>query len=139
MKAELPKPEHHSYKLHRQQVGTQIILPIVLAGLLMIALIVIISLATFRGGGDVGRWAAISEMWLILPVLIIGLVGLALTIGLVYLLAKLLGILPVYTGIAQDYVNKARSYVIHAADMVVEPILGLNGFIGRVKAFFGRK
>ena len=138
MKPELPKPEHYSYKLHRKQVGTQIVLPVVLAGILMIVMIVIIGLATFRDGGDVARWAAISTIWMIIPALFIGLVGLAVTIGLIYLFAKLLDILPIYTGIAQDYVNKARSYIIHAADRAVRPIIAFNGFMSKVKAFFGR-
>jgi hypothetical protein len=139
MKAELPKPEHYSYQVHRKQVGIQVLLPVILAGILMIAMIVIVSLATFRSGGDVGRWAAISTIWLVLPLLVFGLMGLALAIGLIYLFAKLLGILPVYTGMAQDYVYKARSYIIHVADMAVRPIIALNAFMSTVKAFFGRE
>ncbi len=139
MKAELPKPEHFSYEIHRKQIGRQVILPVILAGVVMVAMIVLISIATFRDGGDVGRWAAISTIWLVIPVIIVGLIGLAVLIGLIYVLAKLLGILPTYTGIAQDYVYLAHSYVIKAADMAAQPIIGLNGIIGTVKAFFGRK
>ncbi|MEW6405346.1 MAG: hypothetical protein AB1649_26445 [Chloroflexota bacterium] len=138
MKAELPKPEHYSYQLHRKQVGTQILLPVILAGVLIVALTVVIILATFRGGGDVGRWAAISTMWISVPVLIFGLLGLVVAAGLIYLLARLLDILPTYTGLAQDYVYKARGYIIHAADMAVRPIIAINTFMSRVKAFFGR-
>jgi len=139
MKATLPNPEHFSYKAHRKQVVTQIILPVAFAGLLMMALIVLISLSTFRDNGDVGRWAAISTIWIVIPIVFAGLILLALLIGLIYLFARLLGILPTYTGRAQDYAYKARGYIVRGADMAVKPIIALEGFLENIRAFFGRK
>jgi hypothetical protein len=49
-----------------------------------------------------------------------------------------LGALPHYTGIAQDYIHIAQSYITHAADMVVKPVIVFEGFIENVKAFFER-
>lgn len=117
---------------------TQILLPVILAGLLFIGMIVLVSLATFRGGGDVGRWAAISTMWIAIPILIGGLLFLALFIGLIYLMVRLLGVLPTYTGLAQSYVFRVRGHIIHAADLAVKPIIGWAGLIESVKAFLGR-
>ena len=138
MKAQLPHPEHYSYLVHRKQRNTQIILPVVLGALLMIGLIVLICLATFKSGGDVGRWAAISTIWIVIPILLAGLITLALLIGCIYLMARALGALPHYTGIAQDYVYLARSYIIRGADMAAKPILAINGFIESINAFIGR-
>ena len=138
MKPHLSQPEHYSYQLHRKQRNTQIILPVALGALLMIGMVVLISLATFRSNGDVVRWAAISTIWVIIPVLLAGLILLAILIGLIYLMARALGTLPHYTGIAQDYVYKARSYIIRAADMAAKPIIALGGFIENVKAFLER-
>jgi hypothetical protein len=39
---------------------------------------------------------------------------------------------------AQEYVNLARGYIIRGADMVVKPVIALEGFIERAKAFFER-
>lgn len=138
MKAQLPHPEHYSYKLHRKQRNTQIILPVVLGTLLMIGMVVLISLVTFRSNGDVGRWAAISTMWIIVPILLAGLISLVILIGLIYLMALALGALPYYTGMAQDYVYMARSYIIRGADMAAKPVIALGGFIENVKAFLER-
>jgi hypothetical protein len=138
MKATLPKPEHHSYKLHRSQVISQIFLPVILAGLLFIGMIVLVSLATFRAAGDVNRWAAISIMWIAIPIMIGGLIFLALFLGLIYLVAQLLSILPTYTGLAQGYVFRIRGHIIHAADLAVKPIFGLAGWLESLKAFLGR-
>lgn len=138
MKVQLPSPEHYSYQLHRKQRNTQIILPIILSAVLLVGLIVLISFATFKQGGDVGRWAAISTIWIIIPVLLAGLILLAVLIGLIYLMARALQGLPYYTGIAQDYVYKARGYIIRSADMVVRPVLEMDGWLESIKAFFGR-
>ena len=138
MKAQLPHPKHYSYQLHRKQRNTQIILPIILSVVVLVGLIVWISIATFKQGGDVGRWAAISTIWIVIPVLLAGLVTLVVLIGLIYLMARALQGLPYYTGIAQDYVYKARGYIIRGADMAVKPILALDGWLESIKAFFGR-
>lgn len=138
MKAQLPHPEHYSYQLHRKQRITQIILPVVISTLLLIGLIALISFATFNSNGDVSRWAAISTIWIVIPALLGGLIVLAILIGLIYLMARALDGLPHYTGIAQDYVDLAKIYIIRGADMVVKPIIGLEGFIENVKAFFER-
>ena len=76
------RPQHPSYRLHRKQAAWQIILPIVLAGLILIGATSLILVGTFRDNGDVGRWAAISTIWLTIPVMIGGLVVLALFVGL---------------------------------------------------------
>jgi len=138
MKAQLPHPEHYSYQLHRRQRNTQIILPMVISSLVLIGLIVLISLATFNSNGDVGRWAAISTIWIVIPILLAGLIVLVILIGLIYLMARALGALPHYTGIAQNYVYMARTYIIRAADMAVKPIISLGGWLETVKAFFER-
>lgn len=139
MKAVLPEPVHESYKKHRKQRTTQILLPIVLAALLFIAAIVLVNIATFRGNGDVGRWAAISTMWIAIPVCIMGLVFLALLGGLVYLMGRLLGIAPRYTGKAQDFVHKLAIRIRRAADITVKPVFAVNGFGATIKALLGRK
>ena len=139
MKAVLPEPVHESYKKYRKQRMTQILLPIVLAALLFIAAIVLVNVATFRGNGDVGRWAAISTMWIAIPVCIMGLVFLALLGGLVYLMGRLLGIAPRYTGKAQNFVHKLAIRIRRAADITVKPIFAVNGFGATIKALLGRK
>jgi hypothetical protein len=135
---ELPRPEHFSYQLHRKQRTTQIILPVVISALALIGLVVLISLATFKSGGDVGRWAAISTIWIIIPILLVGLILLVILIGLIYLMAHALGALPRYTGVVQDYVYLAQGYIVRGANMVAKPIFAVEGFIGNVKAFFER-
>lgn len=138
MKATLPHPEHESYLKHRRQVTRQVILPVALSALLMIALIVLISVATFRDNGEVGRWAAISTIWIVIPIIATGLIGLLVLIGLIYLMARLLGILPTYTGLAQDYVHLGAGYIKRFTEAAVKPIFAVDGLVAYFKAIFGR-
>ena len=139
MKAKLPQPIHESYKRHRREFAWQIILPVVLASLLIVALIVLVNIATFNEGGDVGRWAAISTIWIIIPLMLVGLVLFALLAALVYGMKRLLDITPTYTGLAQDYVHKAAGYIKRVADMMVRPVLFLDGVGASVRRLLGRK
>jgi hypothetical protein len=136
MKAMIPQPVHESYLRHRKQIVWQIILPVTLTSLLIVALIVLINIATFNQGGDVARWAAISTIWIVIPIMIGMLIFLALMVGLVYLMKKLLNITPTYTGMAQDYVHIAAGYIRRALDAIVNPVLQLNGILASINAFF---
>jgi len=136
MKATLPQPVHESYKRHRRELMWQIILPMALTSVLLIALIVLINIATFRDGGDVGRWAAISTIWIVIPIIIGLLIVVALLGGLVYLMQKLLNITPTYTSLVQNYVYLAEGYIKRAAEAIVKPVLQINGILASILAFF---
>ena len=131
-------PAHYSYLKHRRQVMRQVLLPVVLSALALVGMIVWISIATFKQGGDVERWAAVSTIWVIIPMLLGGLVVLAILGALIYGMARLLNATPYYTGIAQEYVILARGYIVRGADMAVKPILKLNEWLQTAKAFFER-
>ena len=118
--------EHSSYLTHRRQVLWQIILPVVLAALLMLALIVLVTLSTFQGNGDVSRWAAISTIWLVIPVMIAGLIFLILLIAIIVLLARIIGLIPPYTYQAQKFVQRIEAGAKHVAEMARKPMLILQ-------------
>jgi hypothetical protein len=103
---------------------------------LIVALIVLVNIATFNQGGDVARWAAISTMWIVIPIMIGMLIFLAILVGLVYLMQKLLNVTPTYTSLAQDYVYKAESYLKRMSEALVKPVLQLNGILASILAFF---
>ena len=136
MNTKFPRPVHESYKKHRREMMLQIILPMVLTVILFIALIVLINVATFRDGGDVGRWAAISTIWIVIPIMIGLLIFTALLGGLVYLMQKLLNVTPTYTSLAQNYVYMAEGYIKRATEAIVKPVLQLNGILASINAFF---
>jgi len=139
MKAVIHPPVHESYKRYRKQLISQIILPMVFTTLLFVGMIVLISVATFRDGGDVGRWAAISTIWIVVPIIIASLIFLAILVGLVYLLGRLLNITPTYTGLAQDFIHKLAIRIRLAADKLVKPVIFLDSVGASINRFLGRK
>ena len=139
MKAVIPLHVHESYQRHRRQLALQIILPVVLFAILIVALIVLVNIATFRDGGDVGRWAAISTIWIVIPIMIAGFIFLALMTGIIDLLKRLLQITPLYTGQAQDLVHKIAIRIRRAADASVKPVIFLDSIGAMIKRLLGRK
>ena len=139
METKIPKPVHISYQKHRKDLMWKIILPVVLSSVLCIALIVLINVVTFGNGGDVARWAAISTMWIAIPTIIGMLIVLALLVGIIYLLAKLLNITPNYTAMAQDFFYLIQSYAKRAADAVAKPIITLDSLGAGISRLFGKR
>jgi len=130
--------DHYSYAAHRRQFWLQIFLPVILAVILIIAVAAIMGVAAFGANGDSPRWAAISTIWLLIPVMIFGLLLLAILFGLVYLLARTLHVLPSYTSTAQYYINRAASEIKRFSDMATRPVIFLEGIKASLKTFFGR-
>ena len=131
-----PSNNHPSYQNHRRQFWIQIFLPMILVVLLVITVAVITSMAAFGPNGRSPIWAAISTIWLVIPVMFFGLIFLALLGGLVYLLARALQILPPYTSKAQYYVNRGASEAKRFSDMATQPVLFLEELKASLKAIF---
>ena len=138
MEPQLPEI-HLSYQNHRRQFWLQIFLPMILAILLIVALAILTGLATFGGGGDSARWAAISTIWLVIPVMFFGLLVFAILAGLVYLLVQALRTIPPYTSKAQYYVNRGASEAKRFLDMAAQPVLLFEEIKASLKAIFGLK
>jgi len=138
MNDKIPQPVHESYLKHRKDRAWKIIFPVVLSVVLCIAMSVLVNIATFRDNGDVASWAAVSTIWIVIPIMIGMLIMTAILVGLVYLMFKLLNITPTYTGMAQDYVHKAAIYIKRGADAAAKPIINLNGILASIRAFFER-
>ena len=138
MKAKLPQPIHESYLKHRKQRTWRIVMPVILASVLLIALIVLINIATFRDNGDVARWAAVSTILMVVPIMVGLILFLVLLVGIAYLLGRLLGVTPHYTGLAQDYVYRAAAIIKRALDALVKQIIEMQGVLASIREFFRR-
>lgn len=123
---------------HRRQVAWQVILPVVLAILVLIGLIYLVAWGTFGAGGDVGRWAAISTMWLTLPVMIGALIALAAMIAVTYLLGRLAALIPRYTYTAQRYAEQMEAGAKKVERIGHRPLLIFPELGRLIKAGFDR-
>ena len=130
--------EHRSYRLHRRQVGTQILLPVILAVLVFAGVLLLIGQAAFRPQDDVARWAAISTIWLVIPVLLAGVAVLALVCGMIFLVWKLARWLPEYSYKAQVIAGRVERGTARFAQMGRKPVLAVKGLGQLIKTAFGR-
>lgn len=133
-----PSRNHHSYQVHRRQFWAQIFLPMILAVLLIVALAVITGMAAFGANDNSPIWAAISTIWLVIPVMFFGFIFLIVLVGLVYLLAKTLNVLPPYASTAHYYVNRVAQKIKQFSDIAAKPVLFIEENIARLKAIFGQ-
>jgi hypothetical protein len=139
-KARPPSPaEHPSFQKHRRQLWTQILIPLLVAVAIIVAVPALTGVAAFRENGEVARWAAISTIWMVIPIMGAGLLVLIIFIGLIYGMARLLALIPAYTGYAQKIVWRIEGYIRRGTQQAVQPILALEGILATFKRLFGIK
>lgn len=135
-KAHLPSPsDHPSYHRHRRQLWTQILVPLLLAFVALAALGAFVWAASTNGNPDLSRWAAISTIWVVIPFMGAGVFFLVTFLGLIYLILRLIKIIPPYTGKAQKFMWRLEGTVKRGADAVARPVLGIGGVVATVKSF----
>jgi hypothetical protein len=130
----LPKPNPVTQRAHRRDVFWQITLPAVAGSMLILGLAGFIAWAGATGTGEVGRWADVSLLWLILPLLCLTLIPLLFFAGLVYAVSRGLRALPPYAHIVQNTFFLLKLRVRGAADKVVEPALRLHSLSAAIEA-----
>ena len=114
--------------MHRQQQIWQIWLPLVLASLVVIGLAILAIVGASRGSDVVTKWSHFSSILIIIPVLFVSLVVLALVCAGIYGLAKLLKILPAYTGLVQAYTDLISISIKMRSDQLLKPIFAIRGW-----------
>ena len=133
-----PPENHLSYKKHRRQVWTQIFTPIFLTLMLVVGVAVLAGKATFAEGLDPTRWTAISIIWLVLPILAIGLVVLIILTSLTYMLAEVLHYIPPQTFKAQNFIYKVAEITQRFTNMAAKPFQFVEDVSTKLKGFFQR-
>ena len=117
----------------RRDTWLQIAAPMILAAIVMLVLLVLVILP---GGAPVrSPLADVALILLLLPVLIGGLLVVALLGGLVYLLALGLLRLPPYFKIAQDYVALAAGKIQGGVKKASDGVLSVRAAVAAAQRF----
>lgn len=127
-KFQVPERNPATYAIHRREVFWQITLPLTIALLLILCMVTGVILAGIKDVGDISRWADISVIWLLIPAIVLTFIAFFLVAGIIYLVTKLLGILPGYSRLGQDYVHLFQVRSKKIADQIVEPFVKLRSF-----------
>jgi hypothetical protein len=117
-----PKPpeDHPTLLAHRHQFAWHILVPfLIMAGLIITGAVLVV-----RGGSTVtGVWADISLIWLLVPAIFIALVLLVISITIIYGMAKLLHVIPTFTGKAQGLFSMLSAGSRKLADGATKPFI----------------
>jgi hypothetical protein len=134
-----PQPSHETYLKHRRELRWKILAPVIAASVLCVLCSALAYVATFGYGGDVTLWAEISEIYLAIPAVIFLVIAFAAVGGLVFLMARLLSILPRYTFMAQGLSYKMKDYARRGADYVAKPVIFLDSIGASINRIFGKR
>lgn len=121
---------------HRQQVGRQILLPLILIGILCVGFFVLLMVTTTGNPQSVEQWAQISTMFLILPALLLGLVTLLIILAACVLIGKANKGLPIPLSQAR---NKIIGFLRGTQTLVQKPnraMIQSKGMLAGLKRLF---
>jgi hypothetical protein len=76
---------------------------------------------------------------MVIPIMGAGLLVLIIFIGSLYGMARLLALIPPYTGYAQKLVWRAEGFVKRATDAAVQPIVELGAILATIRRMIGSK
>jgi hypothetical protein len=128
---ELPERNPVTYERHRKEVMWQILVPVLIGAVIVLALAILATTGTYA---QVSKGVDVSVIWLITPLFIIALIFLLLLGAMIYAVMSLLGILPGYARLAQDYFDAFRVQAGIVSDKAVEPILRMESIKASLRA-----
>ena len=104
---------------YRRHIRLQIYLPLALG----LAALGVGAVWLWREGvGSARVWADTAAILLLLPMLVIGLLGLIVVAAAAYAVGWVTGLLPGYTRIAQRFMAQAEGQLTRASDLAVMPV-----------------
>ncbi|HEY5270699.1 MAG TPA: hypothetical protein VII97_10210 [Anaerolineales bacterium] len=130
-----PPVDRPTVRAHKRQFAWQILLPfLVMAGLIIAGSVLVVS----GGAPRTGVWADISAIWFLTPVLFFALAILVIVVTTVYGMAKLLQVLPHYTGKAQGIFARLSAGTRKVADGSTKPFVWFQQAGAVIKSIFRR-
>ncbi|MBE3119900.1 MAG: hypothetical protein IMZ50_14245 [Candidatus Atribacteria bacterium] len=118
---------------HKRQLAWQILVPfLVMAGLIIAGAVLVVT----GGAPRTGVWADVSLIWLLAPALFFALAFLVIMITIIYGMAKLLQIMPRYTGKAQDIFARLSAGTRKVADGATKPFVWFRQAGAVIKSIF---
>jgi succinate dehydrogenase/fumarate reductase cytochrome b subunit len=108
---------------HRRQKVLQIYLPLGIGVLVFLAIGVLAILSSSSNYNNSLDWANISLIMLIIMAVIFFLIVLIILAAMIYGVARLTQVLPIYTRLSQYYVYRAATIIFTATNSLVKPVV----------------
>jgi uncharacterized oligopeptide transporter (OPT) family protein len=123
---------------HRHEVFWQITVPVTVGGVLLLLIAIGVVIAYFTDTGDIAKWANTSVIILIVPAMFIGLVVIAVSAGMAFLVTRTLSEAPYLARRLQDISVIITLRISKVSDASTEPFLRLHQFTAGVRALWQR-
>lgn len=120
-------------KAHRRDRFWMILFPVILIALAAAAVIVLISVRAGGGGMGTASLAGVATVMLALPALLLGLITLALLIGLSIGVIKLQNLVPLGGKALRDYLIVGKNYLRIGSDAAAKPFLAAHALNAKIK------
>lgn len=127
-----------TYQQHRREVFWQITVPIVVGGVLLLAVALGAVAAAVQGVGEINRWSHISLILLIVPTMFVGLILMIVMAAMIYLLTLLLARMPYFASRLQNIFALLGIRAEKASLTSVEPFMRLSSFSASLRALLRR-
>lgn len=131
---QVAQPAHN----YRRQTLWQIWLPLAIAILLVLLLAVLAVIGAVQGSSQVDHWGSIAAIWVIIPLLIVGMALMILVGGLAFGVTFMLRKMPAWLSTAQMLSLRGALTVRKVSDAAVQPIIKVNTFSARVSTLRDR-
>src|SRR5512139_218878 len=118
----IPPRNPKTHAQHRREVLWQITVPLLVVLLLLLGTVGLVIWASVQADPQVSRWADVSLVWLVVPVIILSFIFLLLLSGITYGVIKLIQVLPGYARLVQDFFLRIQARVVGISDRLVSPI-----------------
>ncbi len=122
-----------SVQKHRHDLTWQIIVPIIVVGLIIIAGAVFISLGKT---GSISLWSDISLIWIFLPALFMAFFAVIILAAAIYGMARLAKATPRFTSRAQELTSQVASGIQKVAGATAKPFFWLGQAGAAFRALF---
>jgi hypothetical protein len=115
----------------------QIIFPAIIGTIVI--LLVCVWVVIGIGAGNITRFAELSTVLLVIPVLFFSLISLFVLGALTYLVVRLMNGLPSITSRTLEFLEKIREVVRKISDFVVKPVIEPTAFLRGIREVLPRK
>lgn len=122
-----PKERHHN------QMAAQVWLPLGLVILAALGLMVFVILLAGQEPSSTSQIASISEILLVLPLFMIGMVIFILTILFIFLFARLYRSIPLWSANIHLFILRIQLIVEKISHSITDPIIGIRSTSSAVK------
>ena len=119
-------------RAHRRQLAWQILVPF----FLVVAFILFVAVLVAMGATSTRAWADVSTIWLLAPMLVFALLFAAVLGFLIFGIAKLLQVIPHYTGKTQDLFARLSIWARIIADGAAKPFVWFQQAAAILKSIF---